>query len=140
MAYLWRQEFPEAAREGKLGTLLWPEWHYGVLLLYGQHLGLNHLMATNQLNVIKLQNHLDYPSGNNQSVFSMIHIHVFHGEMFFSKQMFKIGKYDKMLNQTREIQNLNKVAFYACRMALEGKFFKNELLAEMLQKVNGKKT
>ena len=79
--------------------------HYRVLLLYGQHLVLNHLMTTKELNVIKLKNHLDYRSGNNHSIFRMIHIYVFYDESFFLKaNVQKIGKYDKILNQTREIQ------------------------------------
>jgi hypothetical protein len=79
MAYLASEEFSPPEREGKVGTILWPDWHYGVLLLYGQHLALNHLIGSNQLNVIRLQNLIDYPSGNTDNIMSMLHIHVFHG-------------------------------------------------------------
>jgi hypothetical protein len=33
MFYLNNEEFTKVENEGKLGTQLWPEWHYGVLLL-----------------------------------------------------------------------------------------------------------
>lgn len=83
MAYLASEEFTQPEREGKVGTLLWPEWHYGVLLLYGQHLALNHLIGANQLYVVKLESLIDYPSGNEESVFTKLHIHVFHGGNVF---------------------------------------------------------
>lgn len=54
MAYLAQEEFTQVERDGKLGVALWPDWHYGVLLLYGQHLALNHLIANKQINVVKL--------------------------------------------------------------------------------------
>lgn len=54
MAYLALEEFTMPEREGKLGVALWPDWHYGVLLLYGQHLALNHLIAMKQIHVVKL--------------------------------------------------------------------------------------
>lgn len=61
MSYLSSEEFSQPERQGKLGTILWPDWHYGVLLLYGQNLALNHLIGLNQTNIIKIQNYLDYP-------------------------------------------------------------------------------
>jgi hypothetical protein len=79
MAYLASEEFSPPERDGKVGTTLWPDWHYGVLLLYGQHLALNHLIGSNQLNVVRLQNLIDYPSGNMDNIRNMLHIHVFHG-------------------------------------------------------------
>ena len=85
MVYISQEEFSQPEREGKLGVALWPYWHYGVLLLYGQNLGLNHLIGSNQLNVIKLDELIDYPSANTESIFKKIHIHVFHGDDLFSK-------------------------------------------------------
>jgi hypothetical protein len=41
MAYLSSEEFAQPEREGKVGTILWPDWHFGVLLLYGQGLMLS---------------------------------------------------------------------------------------------------
>lgn len=79
MAYLAHDEFTEPERKGQVGTINWPEWHYGVLLLYGQNLALNHLIATNQINMVRLHNYIDYPSGNTNSVFGVLHLHVYHG-------------------------------------------------------------
>jgi hypothetical protein len=118
MAYLSAEEFSQPEREGKVGTLLWPEWHYGVLLLYGQSLGMNHLIATKQLNVIQLPNLIDYPSGNVEPIRSKLHIHVFHGDDMFSKFVFKMGRYD---NMTVSNENATLVKYYALKMALEGK-------------------
>lgn len=82
MAYLSTEEFSSPEREGKLGVQLWPDWHYGVLLLYGQNLLMNHLIKTEQLNIVKLFDYLDYPSHYNTDVNKIIHIHIFHGNFF----------------------------------------------------------
>lgn len=83
MAYLSNEEFSSPERQGKLGVQLWPDWHYGVLLLYGQNLIMNHLIQTKQLNIVKLIEYLDYPSHFNTDVNKIIHIHVFHGKIKF---------------------------------------------------------
>jgi len=137
MAYLSVEEFTQPEREGKAGTLLWPEWHYGVLLLYGQTLGMNHLIATNQINVIPLPDLIDYPSGNAESVFTKLHIHVFHGEDMFSKFMFKAGRYD---NMTVSESNSTLVKYYSLKMALEGKNFSESKLLYSLNEEGDKKT
>lgn len=80
MAYVSEEEFSQPEREGRLGVQLWPHWHYGVLLLYGQSLVMNHLIQTKQLNIVKLHNYLDYPSHYNENINKIIHIHVFHGK------------------------------------------------------------
>ena len=125
MAYLSSEEFSQPEREGKVGTMLWPFWHYGVLLLYGQSLALNHLIALNELNVVKLEELIDFPSANTQSVFRKIHIHVFHGNEMFSKFLFKLGKYD---NMSVSNENATLVKYYALKMALEGKRTSEEKL------------
>lgn len=129
MAYLNNEEFAQPEREQKLGTLMWPEWHYGVLLLYGQHLMLNHLIAAKQINVIKLEKLIDYPSGNNISIFKILHIHVFHGENLFSKFMFKTGKYD---NMTIDEGKSNLVSYFSLKMAMEGRDKNGTELQNML--------
>ena len=116
MAYLSNEEFTPPEREKKLGAALWPYWHYGVLLLYGQNLLMNHLIATKQLNIVKLEHQLDYPSYKSDEVTSMLH--VYHGDSMFSKFKFKAGKYDK--NNYSNF-NTRQAKFYALKMALEGK-------------------
>ena len=158
MAYLSAEEFAKPEREGKLGVELWPEWHYGwvyldiryfleftfkylflksVLLLYGQSLGLNHLIETNQLNVVRLEHLIDYHSGYTESIHKVIHIHVFHGGDMFSKFVFKEGKYDNMSVTDEQAKN---VKFYALKMALEGKRLGEETLVADLQAQASAKT
>lgn len=119
MGYIGVEEFAEPERQGKVGTILWPEWHYGVLLLYGQNLALNHLIAKKSSNVVKIESLLDYPSGNILSIFKVLHIHVFHGDDMFSKFMFKAGRYDNLELPSNE--NSTLIKYYALKMALEGK-------------------
>lgn len=135
MAYLSSEEFSQTEREGKLGVLLWPDWHYGVLLLYGQTLALNHLIASKQANVLKLEDHLDYPSGNTHSIHKVLNIHVFHGDDMFSKFAFKMGKYDNM-NTTES----DEIKLYALKMALEGKRLTSTQLNTMLVEQIANKT
>ena len=134
MTYLSNEEFSSVERQSKLGILLWPEWHYGVLLLYGQNLAMNHLIATKQLNIIKMANLFDFPSSNDKSIFESVHIHVFHGDDLFSKFAFKAGNYDNMtVNENDKI----KTRYYALSNALDAKrmsendlflLFKNQTL------------
>lgn len=116
MAYLAEEEFTPAERAGQLDTLLWPDWHYQVVLLYGQTLALNHLIAGKQMNVVKLQNLLDYPSGNGNSIHRVIHIHVYHDDVLFSKFAFKSGLYDQM-----NVTDSKEIRFYCLKMALDAK-------------------
>ena len=127
MAYLAQEEFTKVEREGKLGVKLWPEWHFGVLLLYGQSMALNHLIASDQAHVMKLDSHLDYPSRNNNSIHSVLNIHVYHGEGMFSKFEFKKGKYDEM-NAT----DSDKIMYFCLKMALDGKRMSGGQLYNML--------
>lgn len=127
MAYLANEEFTQPERDGKLGVALWPDWHYGVLLLYGQTLALNHLIASEQAHVVKLENHLDYPSGNSHSINKVLNIHVFHGDDMFSKFAFMAGKYDNMT-----VTESEEIKLYCLKMALEGKRFAPSDLLKML--------
>ena len=118
MAYIGKEEFSLPEREGKAGTELWPAWHYGVLLLYGQNLGMNHLIGAKQINVPKLFNYIDHPSSNPESVNDVIHIHVYHGADIFSKFAFKMGNYDNMSVPTADTHQIKN---YCLKMALESK-------------------
>lgn len=79
IAYLASEEFTGPEREYKLGVMLWPDWHYGVLSMYGGHLAINHLQTEGDINLKILRDNIDYPSANEDSIFSVQHIHVFHG-------------------------------------------------------------
>ncbi len=136
MAYIGKEEFSLPEREGKAGTELWPAWHYGVLLLYGQNLGMNHLIGAKQINVPKLFNYIDHPSANTESVNNIIHIHVYHGGNVFSKFAIKSGKYDNMTVSTLDThQNKN----YCLKLALEAKRANcSELVNQLRLEINKK--
>jgi hypothetical protein len=98
--------------------LIFLAWHYGVLLLYGQNLAMNHLIKSNTINITKLDKLLDFPSANEESVFKKVHIHVFHGPDLFSKFRFMSGEYD---NLTIPYGDTSLVKFYAVNIALQSK-------------------
>ena len=100
-------------------------------------MGLNHLIETNQLNIVRLEHLIDYHSGYTQSIHKIIHIHVFHGGDMFSKFVFKEGKYDNMNVSDEQAEN---VKFYALKMALEGKRLTEATLVANLQIQAEKKT
>jgi hypothetical protein len=104
-------------------------------LLYGQSLALNHLIETG-LNVIKLEDNLDYPSYYDNSVFKVLHIHVFHGDSMFSKFQFKLGAYDKMVYNSSQI---HLVKYYALKMALDAKRTSYKQLVKLLNNETNKK-
>jgi hypothetical protein len=104
--------------------------------LYGQSVGLNHLIETNQLNVVRLEHLIDYHSAYTESIFKIIHIHVFHGGDLFSKFVFKEGKYD---NMTVSDENAKNVKYYALKMALEGKrLSESKQLADLKTQIDKK--
>lgn len=140
MAYVNNEEFAQPEREQKLGTLMWPEWHYGVLLLYGQHLALNHLIGSEQINVVRLENQFDYPSGNNHSIYNMLHVHVFHGENLFSKFMFKANRYENITLDEIDQEKSEMVGWYALKMALEGQRLPSQQLLNLFADSIKKKT
>lgn len=137
MAYVSDEEFTPPEREGKLGVALWPYWHYGVLLLYGQNLFMNHLIATDQLSIVKLSNQLDYPAYFDEQVSKVLHIHVFHGDTMFSKFQFKAGKYDQLDYNEYDVQ---QAKYYALKMALEGKRLSASQLYELFLNQSARKT
>ena len=87
--------------------------------------------------MVKLENHIDFPSGNTESIFKMMHIHVFHGDDMFSKFVFKAGRYD---NMSVSNENATLVKYYALKMALDGKRTTEENLYLQLKDVNKNKT
>ncbi|CAF4603953.1 unnamed protein product [Rotaria sp. Silwood1] len=131
MLWLAQYEFAMPERESKLGTLMWPEWHYGVLLLYGQHLALNHLVGINQIRILIGHNLLDQSTTDNTVQYitqgTRLNLHCWHTDLPFSKFVFKMGKY----NQTdlEKYKNDKTAQAYAMRMALESKQMTLEELA-----------
>lgn len=73
--------------------------HYGVLLLYGQHLALNHLVAMNEIRIL-IGNKLLDQSTTDKSVQYVqqsprLNLHCWHTAERFSKFAFKMGQYNQ---------------------------------------------
>lgn len=131
MTYLANEEFTLPERNQEIGTINWPYWHWGVLLLYGQNIALNHLIGSHQANIVNLGHLFDYPSANVELISSKLHIHVFHGDDMFSKFAFKSRQYD---NMTVKESDADKVRYYCLKMALESKRKNSSELNDMLDR------
>ena len=98
MLHLANNEFTRVERERKLGTLLWPEWHYGVLSMYGAHLAINHLLTSEKFGIKRADQLLDQLTTNRDQYDieknSRLHLHCWHTDRPFSKFQFKAGKYN----------------------------------------------
>jgi hypothetical protein len=81
--------------------------HYGVLLLYGQDLALNHLVGTNQIRLIIGNDLLDLSSTDTNPQFIQngirLNIHCWHTDERFSKFAFKLGHYKQ--SELKKYQN-----------------------------------
>ena len=98
MLYLYNHEFTSIEKQRKLGVLLWPEWHYGVLSMYGTHLAINHLVSSNEYHFERADRFLDQSTTNQDQNdldhHKRLHLHCWHTEKPFSKFQFKANKYD----------------------------------------------
>ncbi|CAF0823084.1 unnamed protein product [Adineta ricciae] len=121
MLHLVRNEFTTPEREHKLGVMLWPEWHFGVLLLYGGHLAINHIIANENLRILLASKLLDQGvTSKDQTDIKKnlrLHLHCWHGDDPFSKFHFKAGRY-KAIDPSKLISDTS-ASGYAMRMALE---------------------
>lgn len=86
---------------------------------------LNHLIATKDLNLVKLERQFDFSAQSQEPIGDKVHIHAYddaydeeNEKYLFAKSKFKDGSYDKTnLNEL----NIKRVDQYCLRMALEGK-------------------
>lgn len=73
--------------------------HYGVLLLYGQHLALNHLVAKNEIRIVIGYNLLDQSTTDKSTQYvqqgTRLNLHCWHTDERFSKFAFKLGHYNQ---------------------------------------------
>ena len=103
-----------------------------VVLLYGQSLVLNHLIANNQTSLVFLDQHIDFQSRFHKSIHKVVHIHAFQLPGVFDKIAFKAGSYDRMeLNESQ--LNSDDVVDYSLRIALDSKRTANSALAKLYQ-------
>ena len=130
--------------------------HYGVLLLYGEHIAVNHLVATNQLKAMLGYDLIDQSTTDDTVEYMQkhkrLHMRARHANETFSKFAFKTGGYnqtdlEKYRNDTTarayvrtdlfvELQ-LKYMFLLIClksmRMALESKYMTSEELLGMLR-------
>ena len=97
MLHLNQHEFTLPERESRLGVLLWPEWHYGVLSMYGTHLAVNHLIVAQHFDIRKTDQLLDQSTTsddeNDLEKHNRLHLHCWHTQQPFSKFQFKENRY-----------------------------------------------
>ncbi|CAF0879088.1 unnamed protein product [Adineta steineri] len=134
MIHLVTNEFTTPERERKLGVMLWPEWHFGVLLLYGGHLAINHLITSENLKIAVGDQLLDQgvtsKDKNDISKNLRLHLHCWHGDDPFSKFQFKAGKYNEIDRST--LISDTSPSGYAMRLALESKAMTLQQLKQTL--------
>lgn len=119
MAYLANEEFTSGEKQFKVGNLLWPDWHYGVLSMYSSHLALSHLATRNRVKLKILDELVDWPTDDDTTLIgNKLHLHCYHSEKLFSKYSFKNGTYDSMSLSDKD---LKFVKYYALNLALESK-------------------
>ncbi|CAF0832434.1 unnamed protein product [Rotaria sp. Silwood1] len=142
MLYLSENEFTRVERERKLGVLLWPEWHYGVLSMYGTHLAVNHLLISEKLDIKKADELLDQSTTDtnqdNLEKNHRLHLHCWHTDKQFSKFAFKAGKYNHI--HPRTLINDTSAQAYAMRMALESRLMTLDELGQHLHLIGSNKT
>ncbi len=92
----------------------WPNWTYGVSLLYASEMAINHLQSHNLIITNKLDQHSDVSMSINDSY----HIHCWHTDKMFSKFAFMNGKYD---NISINSLNINDSIDYCLACALKSK-------------------
>ncbi|CAF4095490.1 unnamed protein product, partial [Rotaria sordida] len=142
MLYLYDNEFTSVEREKKLGVLLWPDWHYGVLSMYGTHLAVNHLSISEKLDIKKADELLDQSTTNKDSYDleknNRLHLHCWHTDKQFSKFQFKAGKYNDI--HPRTLINDTSAQAYAMRMALESRLMTLDELGQYVHRISNNKT
>ena len=137
MVYLSNEEFSEAERQMKPIDKLLPYWHYSVVHLYGQNLAFNHLISSQRMYMIKLNDYIELSSYRNDSIYSRTHIHVSQDLPLFSKYSFTAGKYDNI--KISRIDN-KKIKNFALKMYLDVKRSKVKTFNSKLKNVAKKKT
>ncbi|CAF0823464.1 unnamed protein product [Adineta ricciae] len=134
--YLAINEFTPAERQGKVGVALWPDWHYGVLLLYGCDLAINHLVASESISIRLAQSLLDQSTTNRDrndiAKNNRLHLHCWHTNDIFSKFQFKAGNYNHI--QSHTLINDTSPAGFALRIALESRLMSLTKLKQTLQR------
>eukprot|EP00038_Savillea_parva_P004258 m.135691 g.135691 ORF g.135691 m.135691 type:complete len:548 (+) comp11422_c0_seq1:488-2131(+) len=109
------------------GTSGWPNWHWGVLTLYAGHLALNNVPRLHHVPHL-----LDHDTTDNTQPLvgsGVLHMHVLHGNVSFSKSELSRGAYDNV-----DLASLDTTTArgYATHTALEAGRLPSKELKRML--------
>jgi hypothetical protein len=92
----------------------WPDWHYGVLSMYSNHLAINHLVVDEQFDIQIGDDLLDQScksvQENDIDEHKWLHLHSWHGHQPFSKFDFKKNQYDHI--DPKMLMNLSNAQAY----------------------------
>ena len=72
----------------------WPNWFRGVASMYAIHLAINHMFSEEHLSLYTL----DTLCWANKIKKDTIHIHAWHGDIYFSKHKFFLGEYNRLIS------------------------------------------
>ena len=121
MRYIHQYEFTKFERSSQVAGLAknWPEWHYGVLLLYAGQVAIN--SCGQSIGFERRPDMLDFPTTSNESVFEHAHLHTWQNDELFSKFVFKEGGYDNYHPDYDDRRLLSSCHTYALSLALKSK-------------------
>ncbi|GAV01278.1 hypothetical protein RvY_12015 [Ramazzottius varieornatus] len=110
MIHLSKVEFSPKMRTMAFWSMaaMWPEWHYGVLSMYGAHLAINEILQLGNKYPFQ-KTDLDHPTTSqaNCTTDGPIHLHTYQSPEYFSKYVFTERRYvgdnalPTVLNSTR---------------------------------------
>jgi hypothetical protein len=112
MTYINQWEFTPLEKDGNfMGVRNWPNWHYGVLSMYGADIAINH--CTYDTGFRKRPDLLDFYSTSDASPGLHPHVHVWQVNTVFSKFAFKMHKYKNIdLNLLNPEKNISAYCLY----------------------------
>ncbi|GAU90489.1 hypothetical protein RvY_02896 [Ramazzottius varieornatus] len=137
MVYLSKTEFAPKMRKQSWWSqaVLWPEWHYGVLLLYGGQLAINEILhAGRRYPFQKID--LDHPTTSTAACTETgpIHLHTYQSDTYFSKYRFASGAY-KNTHSLPIVLNSSRCCDYAGYIAGDSLSMSPEVLANSLHAI-----
>ncbi|RHY71243.1 hypothetical protein DYB30_008537 [Aphanomyces astaci] len=112
--YMYANEFTDEEKSPEYGIKGWPNWHVGVLSMYGGHVAINH--CTRDFGVVKDAHNLDFPTTSHESPTRHAHLHTWQDSNRFSKFAFADGAYK---NENKSALDLDDISDYAMYMALD---------------------
>ncbi|RHY32726.1 hypothetical protein DYB32_002308 [Aphanomyces invadans] len=117
MQYLYANEFTAEEKSPEYGIQGWPNWHIGVVSMYGGHIAINH--CTRNVAVTKDDSMLDFPTSSSESPALHAHLHTWQNNLRFSKFSFHVGEYKN--EDITKLRPYETILDYAMYMALDSR-------------------